>query len=278
MKLDSHQHFWKYNPADYGWISKEMNVLKKDFLPADLKIELSKIGFDGSIAIQARQNLEETEWLLSLSEKNSFIKGVVGWTDLRAENVEKQLDKYARNKKFVGVRHVLQDEHDDQFMLREDFRRGIKALKKYNIVYDILIYPKHLTFAIDFVKQFPEQVFVLDHIAKPDIKNSSLQPWKDDITMLAQNKNVFCKLSGMVTEANWYSWKPADFTPYLDTVFETFGTDRLMIGSDWPVCTVSSSYSKTMSLVIDYINNLPEADKNKVLGENAIRIYNIHTR
>ncbi len=275
MKIDSHQHFWIYNPTEYGWISDEMEILKKNYLPDQLQKELFSIEFDGSIVVQARQSLEETEWILSLAEQNSFIKGVVGWVDLCSSGVEEQLVQFSGHPKLVGVRHVIHDEPDDNFILRKDFLNGITYLKKFGLTYDILIFPRHLPNTIQFVSQFPEQLFVLDHIAKPLIKDKKLSPWKEDIEKLVRFKNVYCKLSGMVTEANVKYWKQEDLIPYLDIIFAVFGPDRLMIGSDWPVCRVAGLYKQVMEVVLDYIETYPDEDKNKILGENAFNVYQL---
>lgn len=275
MKIDSHQHFWHYNPGEFGWINDQMSVIRKDFLPADLKVELDKTGFDGSIAVQARQHLEETAWLLELASNHNFIRGVVGWVDLCSTELTKQLELLSANKKLVGVRHVIHDEPDDNFMLRPDFLKGIEQLQKYGLTYDILIFPKHLPNTLQFVKAFPDQVFILDHIAKPDIKNQVFTPWKENIEKLAKFPNVHCKLSGMVTEADWKSWKEEDMIPYLEIVLENFGFERVMIGSDWPVCKVAGQYGKVMDIVRNFIQNLSVAEQRAILGENAQRIYNI---
>jgi L-fuconolactonase len=275
MKIDSHQHFWSYNSNEYGWISSDMDILRKDYLPDQLSTELSSIGFDGSVAVQARQSPEETQWLLNLAEQNSFIKGVIGWVDLCSPDVEKQLIQFSVNPKLVGIRHVIQDEPDDDFILRKSFLRGIAYLKKFGLTYDILVFPSHLSNTIQFVSQFPEQVFILDHIAKPLIKDKKISPWKEDIEKLARFSNVYCKLSGMVTEANVKNWNQEDLIPYLDIVFDTFGTHRLMIGSDWPVCKIAGSYKQVMQVVLDYIRTFPEQDKKKILGENAVKAYGL---
>ncbi len=278
MKIDSHQHYWHFNTQDYGWMGENMSKIKRDFLPPDLFPELQNIGFDGSIAVQARQNLNETNWLLKLSDEYPHIKGVVGWLDLQSADVENDIQTFAKHARAVGVRHVIHDEEDIDFMLRPEFIRGVKYLEKYNLTYDILIFPKHLPNTIQFVKQFSEkQTFVVDHIAKPFIKNGVLSPWKEQITELAKFPNVYCKLSGMVTEADWQSWKSEDIKPYLDVIFEAFGTERVMIGSDWPVCLVAGKYQQVMNVVIDYISNFSEADKAKVLGGNAVKAYKITT-
>lgn len=275
MKIDSHQHFWRYNEREFGWINQEMQQIRRDFLPEDLLKELDGVGFDGSIAVQARQNLDETAWLLELASKYSFIKGVVGWVDLCSSDARNQLEQFSSDSKLKGVRHVIHDEPDIDFMLRPAFLNGIRLLVSLNLTYDILIFPKHLCNAMEFVKQFPDQVFVLDHIAKPDIRNGIVYPWKAGIGDLAKFPNVYCKLSGMVTEASWTSWKPADFKPYLETVFESFGTDRVMIGSDWPVCQVAGNYKEVMGIVEEFINELSDSEKQKVMGQNARKAYHL---
>jgi L-fuconolactonase len=271
MRIDAHQHFWRYSAEEYDWIDDSMATLRRDFLPSDLKPELDAAGFDACVAVQARQTLEETRWLLALADENPFIAGVVGWVDLRAESVRDQLAEFS-NPKLVGVRHVVQAEPDDGFLLRPDFLSGIAALQEFDLTYDILIYPRHLPVAVEFVSRFPEQRFVLDHLAKPFIKAQAIEPWASNIRELAKFPNVFCKLSGMVTEADWTSWTPEHFKPYLETALQAFGPDRLMIGSDWPVCKVAGSYRKVMSLVIQFLDLQPPDTREKVLGENAQRL------
>jgi len=278
MRIDAHQHFWKYNSSEYSWISGQMKGLKRDFLPNDLLHELQGIGFEGSVAVQARQSLDETRWLLDIAGENEFVKGVVGWIDLCSEESENQLKDFVNNRKFAGVRHVLQDEPDDRFMLSEPFLKGISRIERYNLVYEILILPKHLPISEELVRRFPGQQFILDHIAKPLIKEGTITPWREDIQKLAKHPNVSCKMSGMVTEANWHSWKKEDFLPYLDVVMDAFGPSRLMIGSDWPVCTISSSYNVTMKLAIDYLSSLNQSDRDLILGLNAMRIYKLQTQ
>jgi L-fuconolactonase len=275
MRLDSHQHFWRYDPLELSWISDRMAVLKRDFLPSDLQPLLAALGFDGCIAVQARQSLEETRWLLELADAYSFVKGVVGWVDLRSEDLEAQLKTFALYPKLVGVRHVVHDEPDDQFMLLPEFRRGIRQLQAFDLVYDLLLFPKHLPIAAQLVEEFPQQSFVLDHIAKPNIAESLLSPWQQDLERLAKFPNVACKLSGMITEARWKQWQPEDFSRYLDVVFSAFGTERLMIGSDWPVCLVSGEYGPMMQIVIDYLQRFPAQVRNAVLGQNCARIYKV---
>jgi L-fuconolactonase len=275
MRLDSHQHFWHYNPTEHIWMTEQMGALQHDFLPRDLKPLLDDLHFDGSIAVQARQNLEETRWLLELAEEHTFIHGVVGWVDLCSERLREQLEMFARHPKLVGVRHVVQDEPDDNFLLRPDFRRGIALLRKFNLTYDLLLYPKHLPAAAQLVAEFPRQPFVLDHLAKPAIAAGLISPWQEDLRSLAKLPNVTCKLSGMVTEAKWKQWQPQDFHHYLDIVFGAFGWSRLMIGSDWPVCTLSGEYAPVMQVVIDYVQKLSAEAQAAVLGENCARFYNI---
>lgn len=275
MRLDAHQHFWKYNAEQYGWINDDMANLKRDYLPGDLKPLLAAEGFDGSIAVQARQDEEETNWLLQLAEENEFIKGVVGWVDLCSAEVKEELERLAQHPKFVGVRHVLQDEQDDEFMLRRDFKRGIGLLAQYGLTYDLLVFPRHLPVAARLLREFPDQPFVLDHIAKPLIAGGLVEPWDRDIRELATFDNVSCKLSGMVTEAEWKEWEPADFRPYLDVVFEAFGPDRLMVGSDWPVCTLSGDYSATLGIVREYIGQLDSSVQEDILGLNCAEIYRV---
>jgi L-fuconolactonase len=276
MKLDAHQHFWLYNSRDYGWIDDRMQVLKRNYLPGDLQPELAKAGMSGSVVVQARQTMEETRWLLYLAGQNDYIKGVVGWVDLCSESdLKRQLDEFSKSKKFVGVRHVVHDEEEDNFMLRDDFLKGISLLKQYSITYDLLLFPKHLPVAEVIVAMFPEQKFVLDHISKPLIKNRVISPWKEDLIRLAAHTNVWCKLSGMATEADWKRQKPEDFYPYLDIVFKAFGTDRLMIGSDWPVCLLAGEFSDVIGIVQDYISDMPVNVQQKILGKNCVECYGL---
>jgi L-fuconolactonase len=274
-RIDAHQHFWHYDAAEYDWIDETMAALRRDFLPRDLKPLLESAGFDGCVAVQARQTLEETWWLLELADENEFVQCVVGWVDLRSAQLPQQLREFTRNKKLVGVRHIVQAEPDDEFMLRADFQRGIAQLAEFGLAYDVLVYPRQLPAAAGLVQQFPRQRFVLDHIAKPLIAQSALDPWQTHVRALAQSPNVWCKVSGMVTEARWAEWRPEDFRPYLDVVFEAFTPARIMIGSDWPVCTVAADYRTTMGIVIDYIAQLPQEQQNAILGGNCAAFYKL---
>lgn len=275
MRIDAHQHFWRYSVTEYGWIGQGMERLMRDHLPADLWPLMRAACVDGTIAVQARQTLQETDWLLELAAQHAFVRGVVGWVDLRSPMVREQLARYAPSRGLCGVRHVVQDEPDDQFMLRPDFLRGIATLAEFDLAYDILIFPKHLRVACELVERFPDQRFVLDHIAKPPIRDGPLSPWDADIRRLAAHPNVYCKLSGMVTEANTAAWRAADLGPYLDVVVRAFGTERLMIGSDWPVCTLAGEYAEVLRIVQDYVWQFSAEEQAAILGVNAARFYHL---
>jgi L-fuconolactonase len=282
VKIDAHQHFWHYTPQEYGWMGPNMAILKKDHLPPHLAPLLEAAGIEGTVAVQARQTLQETRWLLELAGHYPFIKGVVGWVDLRSPEVREQLERVGTHPKLRGVRHVVQDEPDDQFMLQENFVRGLGILEEFDLAYDILIFPRHLPVACELVKRFPNQRFVLDHIAKPLIKDKKIATWEADIRRLAAYPNVWCKVSGMVTEADWQQpalrgtgWQPSDFRPYLDVVFEAFGTKRVMFGSDWPVCTLAGTYNDVVKLVLDYVNTFSGEEQADFWGETARRFYGL---
>lgn len=273
MHIDAHQHFWSYNAADYPWIGAG-TPLQRDWLPADLEQMARPVGIAGCVAVQARQTVEESRWLLHLADQSSFIKGVVGWVDLRAESVENELAELSRHPRFVGVRHVVQAETSD-FMLRPEFLRGLAKLKRFNLAYDLLLFPKHLPSAVKVAAQFPEQRFVLDHIAKPLVRAGMMQPWRDDLRELAKHPNVSCKVSGLITEGRLPGWKPEDFRPYLDVVCEAFGEDRLMFGSDWPVCLLGGSYGQVHALAVEYFRPFPVPVQDKVFGLNAAKFYRL---
>lgn len=274
-KIDSHQHFWQYDPDKHDWISERMKVLKRDFMPPDLEREMENAGIDSCVAVQADQTESETRFLLSLAEKFDFIVGVVGWLDIRANNFRKKLDHFVQHQAFKGLRHIVQDESDDRFLLQPDFLKGIGILGNYNMPYDILIYARHLPVAVEFVSEFPDQKFVVDHIAKPEIEKKKIGDWEEGIRELAQHPNLFCKVSGMVTEANWNNWKPGDFKPYLDVVFDAFGAEKLMFGSDWPVCTLAAGYGEVVKLLEEYIEPLPDEEQELIMGGNAIKFYKL---
>jgi L-fuconolactonase len=275
MNIDTHQHFWRYRRDEYPWIGQGMDALRRDYLPDEFERLMRPAGFEGSLAVQARQVPEETDWLLELANAHPFIKGVVGWVDLCSAHVAQQLERYARHPVLRGVRHVLHDETDDFFMMRKDFLTGISMLSGFGLVYELLVFPRHLSVASQLVGMFPGQVFVLDHIGKPPIREACLEPWATGIRMLASCPNVFCKVSGMVTEADWKSWKQEELAPYLDVIFDAFGTYRLMAGSDWPVCTLAAPYDRVMRLVKDYMQGYREEEREMVLGGNACRVYRL---
>jgi L-fuconolactonase len=277
MILDAHQHFWRYDAPRFDWISHAMACLKRDFLPKDLQQEFAANGVHQCIAVQAECSETETLFLLDLAKQWSTIAGVVGWVALRDSKLEERLEFFSGFPKLRGFRHIVQSEPDDRFLIREGFRRGIGALQRHGFTYDILIYPRQLPAALELVSFFPEQLFVIDHLAKPEIKDRKIEPWATQMRALARNSNVYCKISGLVTEADWHGWRPEDFRPYLDVVFDAFGPERLMFGSDWPVCLVASSYAGVKKLVMDYLVYFSDADRAKVLGETAARFYGIGT-
>jgi L-fuconolactonase len=274
MTIDTHVHFWKYDKVRDAWITNDMKILKQDYVPAHLIPTLKRNNVDGCVSVQASQSEYETHFLVELSKTHSEIKAVVGWVDLLNKNLEERLQFFSQYNIIKGWRHIVQSEPDD-FLLREDFQNGIRALAPYNFTYDILIYHYQLKSAIEFVSKFPDQKFVIDHCAKPDIGKKDIEEWKRSIKEIAKHPNVYCKLSGLLTETKWKQWSPADFYPYLDTVFEAFGTDRLMFGSDWPVMLLSGIYVQWKSLLEKYMENFVEEDRLKVFGENAIQFYNL---
>lgn len=275
MSIDAHQHFWHYNPENHSWISDNMAVLKKDFLPADLEKLLVQNNFQGCVAVQADQCEEETDFLVELSQDYPIIKGVVGWVDLRAKDIEERLSRFSLVPNIKGFRHVVQDEPDDQFMLWSDFKNGLGHLEKHGFTYDILIFPKQLGAALQSVKKFPHQKFVVDHIAKPPIQTGEIAEWKKTLQSIAAHDNVMCKLSGMVTEADWSSWSYDDLLPYMDVVLEAFGTERVMFGSDWPVCQLAAQYHDVLNVVRKFIGTLSFYEQEKILGLNAINFYDL---
>ncbi len=275
MTIDSHQHFWRYTAASYPWMTDKLASLRRDYLPEDLAPLLKQTGLDGCVAVQAQQTVAEARWLLSLTDAHPFIKGVVGWVDLQSDRVEEQLAELARHPRFVGVRHVVQDEPDNNFMLRPAFQRGIGKLRQFNLAYDILVFPKQLPASIQLAANFPEQRFVLDHIAKPFIRDGTISPWSEQIRELAKAPNVWCKVSGMITEAKWTGWRAEDFRPYLDVVFEAFGVERLMFGTDWPVATLAGTYQEVHQLAASYVRNLTAEQQARFFGGSATEFYRL---
>ena len=274
MIIDAHQHLWKYNPVRDNWIQDSMEVIRKDFLPKDLKPILDANGVAGCIAVQADQSEKETEFLLKCAQENPFLKGVVGWVDLSAGNVEERLANYSYNKYFKGVRHIVQAEKDD-FLLNKDFQNGVGKLSQYGLSYDLLIYPRQFPATLKMVQKFPNQIFVLDHIAKPNVSEKLDAEWVKNIHLLSKHENVFCKISGMVTETKNFQWVKSDFTPYLASVVSAFGTDRLLYGSDWPVCLLAADYKEVLGIVADYFQNFSALEKSKIFMLNAIKVYNL---
>ena len=275
MTIDSHQHFWRYDPIRYAWIDEQKAILKKDFLPAELWSIYQENAVDGCVAVQAEQSESETTFLIEQAAENDFIKGVVGWVDLRADQIAERLAHFAQFPKVKGFRHVVQDEQDHNFLLRPSFLRGIQALHAHKFTYDILIFPHQLGAALELIRLFPDQAFVIDHLAKPYIKDQFFDGWAVLMRSIAEFPNVSCKLSGMVTEANWKDWKYEDFLPYLNTIMEAFGTDRVMFGSDWPVCLLAGTYGEVKGIIDRFLDGSPKETKEAVMGLNAIKFYNL---
>jgi L-fuconolactonase len=273
MRIDAHQHFWRYDAEEYEWIDESMTPLRRDFLPDDLRREMRGAGFDRSIAVQVRQSLEETRWLLALADEYPFIAGVVGWVDLLSDRVDAHIEA-VQHPKLVGVRHIVQAEADG-FLARPAFRRGIATLERHGLAYDILVYARQLREAIDFAAAFPDQRFVLDHLGKPDIRAGEFDVWRRHLDRLAELPNVWAKLSGLVTEADWRRWTRAGLHRYIDAAFDAFGADRLMIGSDWPVCTVAGTYKEVMDVVTTALERRSAAERDAVLGGTAARFWNL---
>lgn len=274
-RVDAHQHFWRYDPVEYGWIDDSMAALRRDFLPDDLAPEMARAGVDACVAVQVRQTLDETRWLLALADAHPFIAGVVGWVDLRSPQLRDDLESLRGHRKLVGIRHIAQSEPDDRFLVRPAFVRGVAMLADIDLAYDILVYPRHLRVAAELAGQLPRQRLVLDHLGKPDIRGGQLTIWERDLRAVAAHPNVWAKLSGLVTEADWKRWTAANIRPYLDVAFDCFGPERLMIGSDWPVCTVAADYQRTMAVIVDYLAERPAQERGAVLGGNAVKFWSL---
>jgi L-fuconolactonase len=274
VKIDAHQHFWKYSAAEYGWIDDQMSIIRRDFLPSDLEREIRNAGIDGVVSVQARQTLEETRWLLSVAAQNDFVKGVVGWVPLTEPSIRDELDLLRSNPRLRAVRHVVQDEPDG-YLLREDFNAGVSVLQEVGLAYDLLIRERQLPEATCFVDQHPYQVFVLDHLAKPRVKGNRLDPWRQRVSELARRENVYCKVSGLVTEADFKAWTEAQLQPYLETVLEAFGPTRLMFGTDWPVCLVACSYGRWFDVVSRFAASLSSDEQASLFGLAAARAYSL---
>jgi L-fuconolactonase len=275
MIIDSHQHFWIYEPKKHSWIDDDMVAIRKDFMPASLKQIYFENGIEGCVAVEANQSTMETDFLMDLASKNDFIKGIVGWVDFRADDIEEVLKHYQQFPIVKGFRHVVQGESDHNFLLRPDFLNGISKLEQYNFTYDILVFPHQLGAVLEFVKKFPKINFVIDHIAKPYIKDGFFEGWAVLMKAIGKEANVFCKLSGMITEADYKTWKPEQLQDYMQWVLGAFGVDKLLFGSDWPVCLVAGNYKTVKKIVTNFIAQLPEEDQAKIMGLNAIKFYNL---
>lgn len=276
--IDAHQHFWQYDAQEYSWITDHLFPLKRDFLPEELLHILKKENISGAISVQARQSEEENKFLLDYAKVNPFIKGVVGWIDLRSEKVEERLTYYQNFPKMKGFRHVVQDESDPTFMLHPAFINGIQSLIKNGFSYDILVYAKQLPQVLSFLNHFPDTPFIIDHLAKPDIKQGGFKIWQADIRKMAAFPKVIVKISGMVTEADWHRWKKEDFYPYLDELVLSFGLDRLCYGSDWPVCNLAGNYKSQLGIVTSFLSTFNQSEKDKVMGLNTQRFYHLNEK
>lgn len=275
MKIDAHQHFWQFNPVRDAWITEGvMSAIRRDFMPDDLSPLLAQHGFDGCVAVQAAQSEVETAFLLDLAEKHDFIKGVVGWIDIKGNDLAERLDYFSQFPKLKGFRHILQGEKNI-FMLSPKFLEGVRLLGQRGYTYDVLVHPNQLKFVQQLLFKSDNQRFVIDHMAKPYISKGLIKEWTKDLRVVARQKHVFCKISGMVTEADWQGGQDADFTPYLDVVFDLFGTDRIMYGSDWPVCLLAATYEKQLSIIQNYVSKLSDTEGAKIMGLNAAQFYNL---
>lgn len=275
MIIDSHQHFWLYEPKKHDWIDDSMSIIRKDFTPTELQHVYQTNNIDGCVAVQADQTLEETDFLLKLASENNFIKGVVGWVDLRSKTIEEVLSTYSKNSTLKGFRHIVQGESDPNFLLRPNFTRGISFLEKYNYTYDILVLPHQLGSVLEFVQKFPNQKFVIDHIAKPYIKDGFFDGWATLIKEIGKHSNVSCKLSGMITEADFKTWTADQIHPYMDVILQAFGSERILFGSDWPVCLVAGNYTQVKKLTTEFIAKLSQNEQNAIMGNNAVKFYNL---
>lgn len=275
MKIDSHHHFWQYNSDEFAWIDESMQTIARDFLAGDLQEEIQQVGIDRVVSVQARQSVAETDFLLQAAAENEFIAGVVGWAPLADESLRDTLDRWADSPQLKGIRHVVQDESDDRFILGDAFNVGVSLLKQYDLVYDILIFERQLQPSIEFVDRHPEQVFVLDHIAKPKVADAELQPWAEHLKQLAERQNVYCKWSGVVTEGDWQGWNLESLWPYFDVALEAFGPNRMMFGSDWPVCLLASDYRRWFDATGQLTASLSPSEQERFYGGTAIEAYKL---
>jgi L-fuconolactonase len=276
ITIDAHQHYWELGRFDYSWLdTPELSKIRRSFLPNDLQPLIAETSIQKTIFVQTQHNVEENRWALGLCEQHDFIAGVVGWVDLAAENCEDQLLEFKSHPKFVGIRHVTQDEPDDEFIIRPEIIRGLKVLEKHNVPFDLLFYVKHLKHAATLGQQFPNLPMVIDHLAKPEIKAGNIENWIKNFKAAAACENIYCKLSGMITEADWEHWSANDLKPYVQTALELFGPDRLMFGSDWPVCELAGSYNQVHAALIEAIGPISDDEREKIFGSTAASFYGL---
>lgn len=276
-KIDAHQHFWQLSqPFDYGWLDNpQLAQIRRDYLPVDLKLHLDNCNISGSIFVQTQHNSEENQWVLDFCKSYPFLKGIVGWVDLASHTCEEQIQEISKNPKFLGVRHVVQDEPDDNFLIRPEILNGLSTLEKHGVPFDVLIYVKHLKHVPTLARKFPSLKMVINHLAKPQIGLNGLPQWHDDFIACAMYENVYCKLSGMVTEADWNDWRPSDLKPYIQTAIDAFTSERLMYGSDWPVCELAGTYEQVHSALLENISELSHYEQQCIFASTAENFYNI---
>ncbi len=275
QKIDAHHHLWRYDAAEYGWLDEEKQELRRDFLTRDLTAELSAAGIDGTVVVQARQTLDETRWLLDQADKCQAIRGVVGWAPIAGEDFPGVMEEFEARPKLKGLRHVIEAEEDENYILRADFNAGMVAMRDSGLVYDLLVREHQLPQTIEFVDEYPEQVFVLDHMAKPKIGAGILEPWSANMRELGLRQNVWCKVSGLTTEADWKNWTPETLRPYLDATVDAFGSERLMVGSDWPVCLLATGYARWFDVMREYFAGFTETEREAIFGETAVNVYQL---
>ena len=276
--IDAHQHYWQLSqPFDYSWLdAPELAAIRRDYLPSDLEPLIQSVGVDRTIFVQTQHNVAESRWVLGMAEQNDFIAGVVGWVDLASEHCEEQLLEFKDHPKFVGIRHVTQDEPDDDFIIRDDVIRGLKVLQQHNVPFDLLFYVKHLHHAATLAEQLPDLPMVIDHLAKPQIKDHRTDNWIDNFKNASQYPNIYCKLSGMITEADWKNWKPEDLRPYVETAIEAFGPERCMFGSDWPVCELAGTYEQVYNALVDVVGPIGDSERERIFGGTAAEFYRLN--
>lgn len=275
IRIDTHQHFWTYKSESYAWIDGNMRALQRDYAPAELEPLLRQANIDATVAVEARGHLEETEQLLAIAERSHFVRAVVGWLPLSDASAPQLLERYAAHPKLRGLRHWLGASHDLEYMFGADLQRGVARLAATGLSFDLMLWPPQLASAPAFVDRHPNQIFILDHFAKPYIRAGQLEPWRSQLRELARRPNVFCKVSGLATEADWQGWQPQHLRPYLDAALEAFTPQRLMFGSDWPVCTLATSYVRWAELISSWADELSSAERDRILGGTALEVYRL---